>query len=139
MDSDIKNATIYFLTPTNMLLLVRLARNNKLTTPGGRIEHNEHPYMAALREFREETGFCIDSNMITSQYSIVLTHTAFFFIRSNQRFGTYKRENTDGETNGMTFMHVSKLQHELYHNANAFMSYFVKYTKKLFDMQLLNN
>ena len=142
MDPRIKNATIYFITPTNRILLVRMAHNNKLTTPGGLIERNEHPYAAALREFREETGFRIDPKHITCQYSVVLKHdsgktkTAFYFIRSTQRFGQYKRSNTDGETVGMIFMDLGTLIQELSSNKSQFVSHFHKYTKKLHEMNL---
>ena len=141
-DPFIKHATVYFITPSNKLLLVQLSYDdNKWTTPGGALNFpNEHPYIAALREFKEETGFYLNENYITSFRSIALQHdngnkTVFYIVRSNQHFGIYDREQTDGETINMKFIDLMKLKRELF--SHKYVSYFSKFTKKLFDRGFL--
>ena len=139
----VKNATIYFITSTDRLLLVQLKKNGKYTSPGGLIERNERPFTAALREFTEETGFRINPDKILCLHSVLLTHsrgeqTAYFFIKSTQRFPAYDRRRTDGETIGVIYKSLHGLKTDLKSSSRsrAYVSYFVKYTQQLFDMNL---
>ena len=49
------------------ILFVR-KRNAKWTLPGGRVEVNETPLQAALREMSEETGLAFDKLRYVAQY-----------------------------------------------------------------------
>ena len=62
-----KNATIFFITPTDRILLVKLRNGHKWTTPGGIIERTDpSPWYAACREFREEVGVSLRNSKITN-------------------------------------------------------------------------
>lgn len=51
------NATVYILNPKNGKFLFLMHKKlNKWLSPGGHIEENENPEIAALREVKEETG-----------------------------------------------------------------------------------
>ena len=145
MYERIKRATLYFITPKNKLILVRQYSTGKLYAPQGVVnrEFKEHPFHAALRHFQSCTGFLIDFDAITCQYSFFLTHfnglqTACYFIKSTQRFPAYDRRRTDGETIGVIYKSLHGLKTDLKSSSRsrAYVSYFVKYTQQLFDMNL---
>lgn len=51
------NATVYILNPKNGKFLFLMHKKlNKWLSPGGHVEENENPEIAALREVKEETG-----------------------------------------------------------------------------------
>lgn len=51
------NTTVYILNPKNGKFLFLMHKKlNKWLSPGGHIEENENPEIAALREVKEETG-----------------------------------------------------------------------------------
>lgn len=51
------NVTVYILNPNNGKFLFLMHKKlNKWLSPGGHIDENENPEIAALREVKEETG-----------------------------------------------------------------------------------
>lgn len=54
----IRAAGILFVAPDDSFLLVKRAKTGEWAFPGGKIEDGETPEMAAVRECREELGFC---------------------------------------------------------------------------------
>ena len=61
------NVTTYIYDPENKKFLFILHKKlNKWVAPGGHIEDNENPEVAALREAKEETG--LDARLIGNRY-----------------------------------------------------------------------
>lgn len=55
-------ATVAVIDPsTNSILMGRRTDNGKWTNPGGHTNHNEPPYIGAMRELREEAGIVTTS------------------------------------------------------------------------------
>lgn len=61
MDKKIRNAVRTFLIKDNQVICTRYKIGNVgyIDIPGGKIEMDETPQMAAVREFKEETGINI--------------------------------------------------------------------------------
>ena len=108
-----KNASIVFITPINRILLVRLIKNGKWTTPGGLIDRTDSsPWYAAMREFYEEVGTRLDESKITNiiQY-IYNIHTINYIIHSTQQITHFRPNN---EINKIHFYRIDKLKQIVY-------------------------
>jgi len=78
-------ACIAVVQDGKVLAVPRRGSTNKWGLPGGKVEPNENPRQAALREMVEETGVSIDPSYLTAQaiYSAIdclgtLTHTFYY-------------------------------------------------------------
>jgi len=126
--SKIKNASIFFLTPQNRVLIIKLAYSPyKWTIPGGKIERYHTPWLTAKKEFQEETGFTLDETHITNCNIYDYMHdnhditaqgdiTRIFIINSIQEFQKYKDlrklngATHKGETNDLHYIQLNELK-----------------------------
>jgi mutator protein MutT len=73
-----KNSLVVIVNDDNKFLLLKRSSNidwmpNKLALVGGRIEKNESPEEAAIREVEEETGIDIDKDKLIKSFEIERT------------------------------------------------------------------
>ena len=54
------NVTVYVMNEEGKFLFIRHKKLQKLLPPGGHVEENEKPDVAALREVKEETGLDVE-------------------------------------------------------------------------------
>jgi 8-oxo-dGTP pyrophosphatase MutT (NUDIX family) len=103
-----RNATIIFITPTDRILLVKLRKDHKWTTPGGMIDRTDpSPWYAACREFREEVGVRLRNSKIKNKREYnYQNHTMIYIIHSTQKIRNFIPNN---EIIDITFMRISKL------------------------------
>ncbi len=80
------NAVIYFITPSNRLLIIKSNSDNKWTTPAGHIDITDtDSYATALREFYQKVGTAIDPKQIAKQTQDIYNYnTMIYIIYSNQ-------------------------------------------------------
>jgi hypothetical protein len=132
MATTIKNAAILLFTGKNLdrVVMVRDANNKQWMIPGGKIDYLkkqnrwETPFEAAVREFREETGFRrgnknkqLDAflynrtNFIKFERKYRNTgepHTAIYIGQTKMKFPTYNRNTVkDHETDNLLYVCVS--------------------------------
>lgn len=126
----------------NAFLILHLRQNNKIISvksttkkkqwmmPGGKIDGNETPLDAALREFNEETGFIIDRRKLEVPFKyLTRTHsrgdkTTIYYIRTTQtetEFGTYdKSKIRNQETDALEYISVDEIIRHMVNNTSHF-------------------
>jgi len=109
----IKNAAILLLNDNNEVMLVQVTKSGNWTLPGGRIDPYETPWVAALREFMEETTFVLDTTAIQFKKYFDYgrsPHTRIYVIGTSQTFGAYDPSKVDREeTCALKYVPVRKL------------------------------
>uniref|UniRef100_A0A6C0DBE1 Nudix hydrolase domain-containing protein n=1 Tax=viral metagenome TaxID=1070528 RepID=A0A6C0DBE1_9ZZZZ len=136
-----KNGAVIFITDTNRILLVRDKRNHQWMVPGGGLNPGERSRDGAFREFFEETTFTIDPRKIISEsrYNYINSFgdsTAIFIIRSNQRFGTFRRTN---ETDAIYYIKINDFKNLVnlgipHHTVKVLRPVVIKSSKELLHL-----
>ena len=62
--NTVKNTAIVLMNNRGFVLMLKCRFTQRWMTPGGKIELGESPFMGMLREFREETGYCLPQSRI---------------------------------------------------------------------------
>lgn len=101
MELEIRNASIIPIFKHNNTVLLRLKYYDfGWVSPGGGIDKDEQPWIAALREFKEETGMCLELDKITDITSFLSGSAKVFIVRTTQEFTidmiTLSNEHYDG-------------------------------------------
>ncbi|GFR89439.1 MutT/nudix family protein [Elysia marginata] len=97
--AGVKNAVICLFTGNSRLFMVRHTRSQRYGLPGGKINSGETPWQAAVREFREETGFQLPSDARASRSGSYVwrKHTAIFLLHTSKKLSIGPVVNGDGE------------------------------------------
>jgi 8-oxo-dGTP pyrophosphatase MutT (NUDIX family) len=116
------NAVIIFITQTDRILLIRSTRSGEWGVPGGKRDGDESDYECALREFREETSFSIEPELITNFRSELRSHsnrttTKMYIIRSTQVFPPYDPSRVlNRETDALEYLKLTDLYDLIFKN-----------------------
>lgn len=142
------NACLFMLTSTDRVILVRLAKGKhkgKWTIPGGGVESSDRDshgkisdFVAARREFSEETGFRLDRKQFTYSNYHIRRHrngstTNIVIHRTAQRFPSYDPYSVHHhETDALYYIQLSDLHRLVFDPSykHHIVNELVGYTKK---------
>ena len=117
IDTNIKNAVLMVQIPNNDIIIVRDSKTKEWMLPAGSLNNGETPFEAALREFKEETSFNIDTSKLElpiKYYDIKHSNrskTRIFKVNTTQIFDPYdKNKIHNNETDDLEYISISKIK-----------------------------
>jgi 8-oxo-dGTP pyrophosphatase MutT (NUDIX family) len=117
VDSNIKNAVLIVQIPNGDIIIVRNSKTKEWMLPAGSLNSGETPFNGALREFKEETSFNLDTsklNLPIKYYDIKHSNnskTRIIKVNTSQEFGTYDKTNVyQNETDDLEYISISKIK-----------------------------